>query len=479
MSYTKKSDWAQTTLNPALASELQRIDDGVAKACSISNVASADRVNHNLVLKLNNGSTEGSDQFTFNGSQNTNINLTPNRLYGITDGSAWVVIQNSAKSPRYLTVLEYIIPDVNYRRINQSFVVSMRSETIILDVVLATVTSAKFSTANVYYMPLTKNGSSIVNNLSVEISNVDSTHQQFKLWYYQPSGGPSLSIRPIARNAENVTLTGYSYNSTAASGTPGESVMDVTIQSSFPDALNPKSNIIVNETDLNTVLVPGLYYAAGNNKCTNVPANVDGFGLTVKRISSGYYYQELISANAAKTNGCVFYRIYTGKAWTMWYTYYSTRNDNRILSGLWQPTTGVSSNFAQFEFDGGSYTKCDRHVHCEWVMTLKSTSPGSVSGGTIEFSGLPYPVFESSDGATTFGGCGIAISSNSEFVSTQYTGGYCNLWTITPFQGKSSFVLNDISGAPLASALIHNLQSVVSEGDIQFDCTLDYITNRT
>lgn len=479
MSYTKKSDWAQTTLNPALASELQRIDDGVAEACSISNVASADRVNHNLVLKLNNGSTEGNDQFTFNGSQNTNIDLTPGRLYGITDGSAWVVIQNSTKSPRYLNVLEYIIPDVNYRRINQSFVVSMRSETIILDVVLATMTSTKFSTVNIYYIPLTKNGSNIVNNLSVEISNVDSTHQQFKLWYYQPSGGPSLSIRPIARNAENVTLTGYSYNSTAASGTPGESVMDVTIQSSFPDSLNPKSSLIVNGTDLNTVLVPGLYYAVGNNKCTNLPDNVDGFGLTVKRISNGYYYQELVSANTTKTTGCVFYRIYNGKTWTMWYTYYSTRNDNRILSGLWQPTTGVSSNFAQFEFDGGSYTKCDRHVHCEWVMTLKSTSPGSVSGGTIEFSGLPYPVFESSDGATTFGGCGIAISSNSEFVSTQYTGGYCNLWTITPFQGKSSFVLNDISGAPLASALIHNLQSVVSEGDIQFDCTLDYITNRT
>lgn len=479
MSYTKKSDWAQTTLNPALASELQRIDDGVAEACSISNVASADRVNHNLVLKLNNGSTEGSDQFTFNGSQNTNINLTPGRLYGITDGSAWVVIQNSTKSPRYLNVLEYIIPDVNYRRINQSFVVSMRSETIILDVVLATMTSTKFSTVNIYYIPLTKNGSNIVNNLSVEISNVDSTHQQFKLWYYQPSGGPSLSIRPIARNAENVTLTGYSYNSTAASGTPGESVMDVTIQSSFPDTSNPKSSLIVNGTDLNTVLVPGLYYAAGNNKCTNLPDNVDGFGLTVKRISNGYYYQELVSANTTKTTGCVFYRIYNGETWTMWYTYYSTRNDNRILSGLWQPTTGVSSNFAQFEFDGGSYTKCDRHVHCEWVMTLKSTSPGSVSGGTIEFSGLPYPVFESSDGATTFGGCGIAISSNSEFVSTQYTGGYCNLWTITPFQGKSSFVLNDISGAPLASALIHNLQSVVSEKDIHFDCTLDYITNRT
>ena len=477
MSYTKKSDWAQTTLNPALASELQRIDDGVAEACSISNVASADRVNHNLVLKLNDGSTEGKDQFTFNGSQNTNINLTPGRLYGITDGSAWVVIQNSTKSPRYLNVLEYIIPDVNYRRINQSFVVSMRSETIILDVVLATMTSTKFSTVNIYYIPLTKNGSNIVNNLSVEISNVDSTHQQFKLWYYQPSGGPSLSIRPIARNAENVTLTGYSYNSTAASGTPGESVMDVTIQSSFPDTSNPKSSLIVNGTDLNTVLVPGLYYAAGNNKCTNLPDNVDGFGLTVKRISNGYYYQELVSANTTKTTGCVFYRIYNGKTWTMWYTYYSTRNDNRILSGLWRPTTGVSSDFVQFEFGGGSYTKCDRHVHCEWVMTLKSTSPGSISGGTIEFSGLPYPVFESSDGATTFGGCGIAISSNSEFVSTDYTGGYCNLWTITPFQGKSSFVLNDISGVPLSSALIHSLQSIVSESDIEFNCTLDYITN--
>ncbi len=41
------------------------------------NATSADKVNNNLIIKLNSGTTEGTNQFTYNGSATKNINITP------------------------------------------------------------------------------------------------------------------------------------------------------------------------------------------------------------------------------------------------------------------------------------------------------------------------------------------------------------------------------------------------------------------
>lgn len=41
------------------------------------NAGSADKVNNNLVIQLNSGTTEGTNQFTYNGSATKNINITP------------------------------------------------------------------------------------------------------------------------------------------------------------------------------------------------------------------------------------------------------------------------------------------------------------------------------------------------------------------------------------------------------------------
>lgn len=474
MSYTKKSNWANTTLNPNLASELQRMDDGIEAASSITSVASADKVNHDLVLQLNGGSSEGSNKFTFNGSQNTKVDLTPSAFYGISDGSVWTVSQNASGATRYLPILEYIVPDASYRRVNQTYVISGSYEAILLNVVLTTDASSKVATAKVSYIPLTKNASTIVNNLSVEISEVSPNHDQFKLWYCQSKSASPLAIRPISRNKQNHLLTGYSYNSTASGSTPGQSTMNVDIEGAFPDRADPTVHLISSDADINTILSPGMYYVPGGNKCVNIPDNVDGFGLVVERISGGGYYQKLISANATATAGTVFYRIYNGSKWSRWNAYYSSVNDTRIISGLWGPSTTDKS--AHFEFSPGIYVKADRHVHCEWQMIIKSTSAGDVSGGTINFSGLPYPVFKATGNSLSFGGGGLCICSNNEFVSTEYTGGYSNIWTITPVQGTSTYTFSDIVGTSLSGSMIHILHSVVAEGDITFRCMLDYIT---
>jgi hypothetical protein len=41
---------------------------------------SANKVNNSLTIKLNSGTTEGTDKFTFNGSEEKTLNITPNRI---------------------------------------------------------------------------------------------------------------------------------------------------------------------------------------------------------------------------------------------------------------------------------------------------------------------------------------------------------------------------------------------------------------
>lgn len=66
----------------------------------------------------------------------------------------------------------------------------------------------------------------------------------------------------------------------------------------------------------NTEALCGWYFAGGGNTVSNKPSGVDAFGMWVLRTASGYYAQELYSANA-NTNK-LFIRTWTSEAWTSW-----------------------------------------------------------------------------------------------------------------------------------------------------------------
>ena len=68
--------------------------------------------------------------------------------------------------------------------------------------------------------------------------------------------------------------------------------------------------------DLDTLKTEGSYYAGGNNTCTNKPTGIDAFGLTIKRVASGYYTQYLTGGNT--NTGQVYTRTFTSGAWTSW-----------------------------------------------------------------------------------------------------------------------------------------------------------------
>ena len=86
LKYDTAANWA--TKNPVLlAGEvgiesdtlLGKVGDG-EKTWQQLEYLSANKVNSNLIIKLNNGKTEGTNLFTFNGSEAKTINITPNAI---------------------------------------------------------------------------------------------------------------------------------------------------------------------------------------------------------------------------------------------------------------------------------------------------------------------------------------------------------------------------------------------------------------
>lgn len=60
----------------------------------------------------------------------------------------------------------------------------------------------------------------------------------------------------------------------------------------------------------------GYYFAGGGNQVKNKPSGVDAFGMWLLRVASGYYQQELHTAN--KDMNKVYIRTWQSSSWTSW-----------------------------------------------------------------------------------------------------------------------------------------------------------------
>lgn len=78
----KVEEWKATgTYNPQYSEATSRIDDHTHKYAGSSTIGgAANSVKASLAIKLNGGSTEGTDLFTFNGSTAKTINITPSTV---------------------------------------------------------------------------------------------------------------------------------------------------------------------------------------------------------------------------------------------------------------------------------------------------------------------------------------------------------------------------------------------------------------
>ena len=84
----------QTQLNGKAASSHTHNYAGSSSAGGAA--TSANKVNTNLIIKLNGGTTEGTNQFTFNGSAAKTVNITPSSIGAATSGHTHGVATTSA-----------------------------------------------------------------------------------------------------------------------------------------------------------------------------------------------------------------------------------------------------------------------------------------------------------------------------------------------------------------------------------------------
>ena len=85
----KNADITKAEIEEKLIGNITTHTHNYAGSSSAGGAAtSANKVNANLVVKLNNGSTEGTNLFTFNGSAAKNINITPSSIGAATTSTA-------------------------------------------------------------------------------------------------------------------------------------------------------------------------------------------------------------------------------------------------------------------------------------------------------------------------------------------------------------------------------------------------------
>ena len=75
----KNSDITKTEIEAKLTGQISSHSHAAQTNVS-GNAGSADKVNNNLVVKLNGGSTEGTKRFTFDGSTAKTVNITPDSI---------------------------------------------------------------------------------------------------------------------------------------------------------------------------------------------------------------------------------------------------------------------------------------------------------------------------------------------------------------------------------------------------------------
>ena len=73
--------------------------------------------------------------------------------------------------------------------------------------------------------------------------------------------------------------------------------------------------------DLNTLLTPGNYFAAGGNTVKNKPSSVENFGLVIYKTASGHIAQKLHGSN-----NIIYYRRHDGTSFNSWSEIYSSVN---------------------------------------------------------------------------------------------------------------------------------------------------------
>ena len=227
------------------------------------NIPTTSKTTKSLIVTLNGGTTEGTNKFTFDGSAEKSINITPSTI-----GAAASTHTHNVSQVTGLTANRALISDANGHP------------------AVSAVTSTELG-----YLD------GVTSNIQTQLNGKAASTHTHNYAGSSSAGGSANSAVKLA--------TARKINGTSFDGTK-----DINIQNNYFDSLSGK--------DLNSCRTYGEYYGAGGNDCTNRPSGVDSFYLKIFRNASGYTAQSLYSV------GVWYSRYYDGSSWSTWSKQYSS-----------------------------------------------------------------------------------------------------------------------------------------------------------
>lgn len=216
----------------------------------------------------------------------------------------------------------------------------------------------------------------------------------------------------------NVDNTADSEKSVKYATSAGSATTAVTA-----DALNVTGLTTQNLDKIKTV---GLYYAGGSNSVKNKPADVDAFGLEVKKTAGGYLVQVLTEGNVHTMKTWI--RQFDASAWSDWEHYFDSRHTPTWSQVSGKPTTFAPSAhnhndlyYTEAEVDGKLSGKAaSSHKHGAGDIT--SVNASAISG-VIAAANLPSFVDDVLEGY--YGSDGVfykRLDTSTGKYSDAYTG---------------------------------------------------------
>lgn len=170
--------------------------------------------------------------------------------------------------------------------------------------------------------------------------------------------------------------------------------------------------------DLNTLLTPGNYFAAGGNTVKNKPSSVENFGLEVYKTASGHIAQKLHGSN-----NIIYYRRHDGTSFNSWSEIYSSVN-KPTPSEIGAAAASHTHNYAAAS-----------HTHPASQITGLPTSLKNPYALTVKTNGTSAAVY---DGAAAKEvnitpaaiGAAAASHSHSRYAPTSHTHTIANVTDI-------------------------------------------------
>lgn len=332
-------------------------DGSSAVTITIPNTANTAK---SLIVTLNGGTTEGTDKFTFNGSAEKSINITPSTI-----GAAAATHTHNVSNITGLTTGRAMVSDANGHPS------------------VSSVTATELS-----YLD------GVTSSVQTQLNNKAALNHTHNYAGSSSAGGSANSAVKLA-TARNIN------------GTSFDGTKDINILNNYFDQID-------SETDLNNLKTYGEYYAAGGSGCKNVPSGVDHFYLKVFRSASGYTAQTLYEDTK------YFTRFYNGTSWSSWAELYSTAN---------KPTASeIGAAASSHTHTASQITGLPTSLKNPYAITFTGATTGTYDGSKAVTINIP------TTGATSKESLVIKLNSGTTEGTNMFTfnGGTAKTVNITP-----------------------------------------------